>query len=98
MEAASLTRNPYGLWQRGAEPQVTRVSAVLTAQHLEPLVIPSADLTLWKNPWAARPLTEQRLPWRTITGDLEQNSLQVTEPTVLPRELLELDADWPARV
>jgi hypothetical protein len=98
INAASLTRNPYGLWQRGAEPQVTRVSAVLTARHLGPLVIPSADLTLWKNPWAARPLTEQRLPWRTITGDLEQNSLEVTEPTVLPRELLELDADWPAQV
>jgi hypothetical protein len=34
MNAASLTRNPRGLWQRGAELQITRVSAVLTAQHL----------------------------------------------------------------
>jgi hypothetical protein len=95
MNAAFMSRNPRGLWQRGAEPQVTRISAVLTAQHLGPLVIPNVELTLWKNPWAARELVHE-LPWRTITGDLDSNSLQVTEAISSARELLGLDPRWPA--
>jgi hypothetical protein len=95
MNEAFLARNPRGLWQRGAEPQVTRVSAVLTAKHVGPFVVASSDLTLRKNPWAGRPLTDD-LPWRTVTGDLHQNRLVTTEPTASPREVLRLDAHWPA--
>jgi hypothetical protein len=84
MNEAFLARNPRGLWQRGAEPQVTRVSAVLTAKHVGPFVVASSDLTLRKNPWAGRPLTDD-LPWRTVTGDLHQNRLVTTEPTASPQ-------------
>jgi hypothetical protein len=95
MEEAFLDRDPRGLWQRGGEPQVTRVSAVLTAKHINPWLVAGSDLTLWKNPWAVKPLTDE-LQWQTVTGDLEQNRLVTASPTTLPREVLGLDAYWPA--
>jgi hypothetical protein len=68
---------------------------VLTAKHLNPLLIANSELKLWKNPWAAKPLADD-LPWRTVTGDLTRNQLVVTEPTTQPREVLGISATWPA--
>ena len=94
MDEAFVDRNPRGLWQRGAEPQVTRVSAILTALHLNPWLIANSDLTLWRNPWAAKPLTDD-LPFRVVSGDLDQNRLVVVEPTRRPLEILGLPTSWP---
>ena len=95
MEDAFLDRNPRGLWQRGAEPQVTRVSAVLAAMHAGPRTVATSNLTLWKNPWAARPLADD-LPWQTVVGDLDQDRLVTVEGTRLPRDVLGIDPRWPA--
>lgn len=94
IDAAFLERNPRGLWQRGQEQQMTRVSAVLTTRHLNPWLVARSELTLWKNPWAAKPLTDE-FPWRTVTGDLEQNQLDVTEATRAPCDIVGLDDSWP---
>ena len=70
------------------------MSAVLIAMHLGSRSVANSDLTLWKNPWAARPMTDE-LPWRTVVGDLDQNHLVTIEPAKAPREVLGLDAGWP---
>ena len=93
---AHVVRNPRGLWQWGEDRRATRVSAVLTARHLNPLFIANAELTLWKNPWAAKPLVDD-LPWRMVTGDLARNQLVVTEATMEPREILGISETWPVR-
>jgi hypothetical protein len=89
-----LDRDPRGLWQRGTAQRATRVSAVLAAVHLAPYTVARAAPTLWTNPWAAKPL-EAELPWRTRSGDLEQNRLVTTEATREPHEILDLPSDWP---
>jgi hypothetical protein len=91
---AEVVRDPHGLWQWGQDQRATRVSAVLSANHLNPWLIASAKLTLWKNPWATRPL-EQDLPWKTVSGDLHANELVVSEATLEPREILGLPEGWP---
>jgi hypothetical protein len=73
---------------------MTRVSAVLTTRHLNPWLVARSELTLWKDPWAAKPLTDA-FPWRTVAGDLEQNQLVITEATRVPRHILGLDESWP---
>lgn len=94
MDDAFLQRDPSGLWQRGGDPQVTRLSAVLTARHINPWLVASADLTLWQNPWATKPLHDE-FPWRTVIGDLAQNRLVTTEPQGAARDVLRLNANWP---
>jgi hypothetical protein len=91
---AEVVRDPRGLWQWGQDQRATRVSGVLSASHLNPWLIATAKLTLWKNPWATRPL-EQDLPWKTVTGDLDANQLVVSEATLEPRKILGLPEDWP---
>lgn len=91
---AHVARNPRALWQWGEDRRATRVSAVLTAKHVNPLLIANSELTLWKNPWAAKPLADD-LPWRTVTGDLTRNRLVVAEPTTQPREVLGISETWP---
>jgi hypothetical protein len=91
---AEVVRDPRGLWQWGEDQRATRVSAVLSASHLNPWLIASAKLTLWKNPWATRPV-EEDLPWKTVTGDLDANELVVSEATLEPREILGLPESWP---
>jgi hypothetical protein len=91
---AYVDRNPRGLWQRGAKQRATRVSAVLAAVQLAPYTVTRSAPTLWTNPWAAKPL-EAELPWRTVSGDLEANSLVTTEATREPHEILGLPSDWP---
>ena len=73
---------------------MTRLSAVLTARHINPWLVASADLTLWQNPWASKPLSDD-FPWRKVIGDLGENRLVTTEPTSAPREVLGLAANWP---
>jgi hypothetical protein len=87
-------RDPRGLWQRGSEQRATRVSAVLSAVHLVGWSVASVGPTLWKNPWAAKPLTAD-VPWRTVTGDLQANQLVRTDATAAPHEVLGLPLDWP---
>jgi hypothetical protein len=94
---ASLSRDPRGLWQYGQEQRATRVSAVLTALHINPWLMAQASLTLWKNPWAARPLTAE-LPFKTVTGDLQANRLTTTDALIEAREVLGLPEDWPSLV
>lgn len=94
MEDAFLQRDPSGLWQRGGDPQVTRLSAVLTTRHINPWLVAGGDLTLWQNPWASKPLSDD-FPWRKVIGDLGENRLVTTEPTTAPREVLGLNATWP---
>jgi hypothetical protein len=91
---ARIDRTPRGLWQWGEDQRATRVSAVLTDIHINPWLVARSNLTLWKNPWAAKPLTAD-LPWRTVRGDLEQNRLVVEEGTRLPRDVLWLAETWP---
>jgi hypothetical protein len=89
-----LDRDTRGLWQRGTKQRATRVSAILAAVHLAPYTVARAAPTLWTNPWAAKPL-EAELPWRTMSGDLERNSLVTTEATREPHKILGLPSDWP---
>jgi hypothetical protein len=89
-----IDRDPRGLWQRGAEQRATRVSAVLAAVQLAPFAVARNAPTLWTNPWAAKPL-EVELPWRTMSGDLEENCLVTADATRPPHEILGLPSDWP---
>jgi hypothetical protein len=66
----SLARYPRGFWQHGGEQRATRVSAVLSAIHLNPWSISQTGLRLWRNPWARRPLPDG-LPWATTDVDLQ---------------------------
>jgi hypothetical protein len=91
---AEVVRDPRGLWQWGQNQRATRVSAVLSASHLNPWLIANANPILWKNPWAMRPFAEQ-LPFKTVVGDLDANELVVTEPTADAREILGLPEGWP---
>lgn len=73
---------------------MTRLSAVLTARHTNPWLVASADLTLWQNPWATKPLHDE-FPWRKVIGDLAQNRLVTTEPANVARAVLGLNENWP---
>jgi hypothetical protein len=53
-----------------------------------------ADLTIWKNPWAALPL-QIELPFRTVTGDIQKGRLVVTEGSAKPQDVLGLHEGWP---
>jgi hypothetical protein len=86
---AQLDRKPRGFWQHDDRKQATRVSAVLSAIHLNPWSVSQVPLRLWRNPWAALPL-EVRLPWATTDGDLATNQLVQRPATTEPRALLGL--------
>jgi hypothetical protein len=91
---ARMARDPHGLWQWGDEQRATRVSAVLTASHINPWLMARADLTIWKNPWAALPL-QIELPFRTVTGNVDEGRLVVTEGSAKARDVLGLHEGWP---
>jgi hypothetical protein len=92
---AEAARDPHAFWQWGQEQRATRVSAVLTARHINPWVLLEPHLTLWKNPWASLPL-EVELPFRTATGNLKQNRLEFADATAEARDILGLHDGWPA--
>jgi hypothetical protein len=47
-------REPRGFWQHDDRKQATRVTAVVSAIHLNPWSVGQVSLRLWRNPWAAR--------------------------------------------
>lgn len=54
----------HAVWIGPGGPHNTRLSGVLVARGLQSTSGPTAPPTLWRNPWALRPL-EHALPWRT---------------------------------
>jgi hypothetical protein len=92
---AESARDPHAFWQWGQEQRATRVSAVLTARHINPWVLQEPHLTLWRNPWASLSL-EIELPFRTATANLEQNRLEFADATAEARDVLGLYDGWPA--
>jgi hypothetical protein len=92
---AEAARDPHGFWQWGEEQRATRVSAVLSARHINPWILLEPHLTLWKNPWASLPL-DVDLPFRTAMGNLKENRIEFAEATVVARDVLRLHDGWPA--
>lgn len=88
---ARLDRQPRGFWQHDERKRATRVSAVLSAIHLNPWSLTRAVPRLWLNPWAARP-TQARLPWALTKGDLAANRLVTEPPAVDVHALFDLPA------
>jgi hypothetical protein len=86
----SLARDPRGFWQHGAEQRATRVSAVVSAIHLNPWSIGHTPLRLWRNPWARRPLPDE-LPWATTDVDLQTGLPVHRDSTVEMGSLLGLE-------
>jgi hypothetical protein len=61
---------------------------------MAPWSVARTPLSLWKNPWAALPLTVD-LPWRNVEGDLKANDLVVKDAAQGPHQILGLPSDWP---
>ncbi|HAZ07154.1 MAG TPA: hypothetical protein DCZ01_01225 [Elusimicrobia bacterium] len=52
-------RQLNGLWRQHSGPRYTRVSAVLIVSRLRPWCMPQSRLTLYMNPWAEFPLSDE---------------------------------------
>jgi hypothetical protein len=63
-EAGGRARPDHAVWIGPGGPCNTRLSGVLVARGLTPARLATTMPTLWRNPWALRPL-EVALPWRT---------------------------------
>ncbi len=64
------SRHDHAVWHGPGGPCNTRLSGVLVARSLrstDPLAAAAAMPTLWRNPWALRPLGAA-LPWRDATA------------------------------
>jgi hypothetical protein len=93
---AYLTRDFQGLWQRGQTPTYRRVTGVLSGIHIAPWTVAQNPLTLWLNPWAEHSLPNSSdLPWKTVTGDVEENALVTRDATRPPHDIFGLPDDWP---
>jgi hypothetical protein len=91
-----VTRDFNGLWQRGQTPIYKRVTGVLSGIHIAPWTVAQRPLTLWMNPWAERPMSGNGdLPWKTVTGDLDENVLVTRDATRPPHDIFGLPDDWP---
>ncbi len=72
--AASSHGRDHAVWIGPGGPHNTRLSGVLAARGLHSTGSCTASPTLWRNPWALRPI-ELALPWRLAPAPL-------TEPAV----------------
>lgn len=89
-------RNPDGLWVGPKGIQNARVSAVLSAVHLNPWTVAQISPRVWPNPWAKRPL-HVSLPFARTMLEVNgsQGSFEEVDSIGLPHELLSLPEDWP---
>ena len=82
-----LARDPRGFWQHGRRQRASRVSAVLSAIHLNPWSVAETSLGLWRNPRATNPLPDC-LPWATTDVDLRTGLPVHRAATSEPRVVL----------
>lgn len=80
--------------QRGGQTEFTRVSGVLAATQLN-LHVVGKRWPRVANPWAAKPLDPESLPWPTGVGHLKQNRIERLESAVDPGQFFGLAGDWP---
>lgn len=83
-----------GFWMAPKGPRNTRVSAVLITSLLEPFRMANAQLELWHNPFAARPLDRDWWSGPQVYLDLTRGEL-IRQEGLLPYQLLGIDPEWP---
>jgi hypothetical protein len=88
-----LIRQSDGFWHGPNGPQNTTVSAVLTIPQLFCSAITAVEPTVWLNPWAARPFT-QDVPWRAKEISPE-GRITTRDASRTPADLFRLPERWP---
>lgn len=89
--SATVVRRNNGFW---GPARNTRLSAVLYGQEIMPWSVASVWPTLWRNPWAANPVTAQ-LPWVEHAEGGPVGKISLRGPDIPPHEFFDLPAGWP---
>lgn len=87
------SNEPSCFW-REYDGRNNSVSAVVVAHRLKPSSIVKSEPTIWHNPWAKYPISDNIFPWKSYRID-SQNTLHMTESRIQTYEILGLDEDWP---
>jgi len=87
-----VRRQIDGLWMGPQGPRNTKVSAILWADSLLPWSVTRCELVLYHNPWAARAIDKQRLPF---TYAYFEPSVLRKDSGIPTNEIMKLPADWP---
>lgn len=77
-----LYRKMDGLWRQHDGPRYKRVSAVLIASRLRPWCMPQSRLTLYLNPWADYPLTNEFSDLEVVRLGEDGRLVRTGEPTL----------------
>jgi hypothetical protein len=77
-------RKLNGLWRQHGGPRYTRVSAVLIASRLRPWCMPQSRLTLYLNPWAEFPLSDELSTLEVVRLGADGHLGRTGEPTLPP--------------
>ncbi|HXT00330.1 MAG TPA: hypothetical protein VN915_06620 [Elusimicrobiota bacterium] len=79
-----LFRKMDGLWRQNDGPRYKRVSGVLIASRLRPWCMPQSRLTLYMNPWADFPLTNEFPDLEVVRLGDDGRLVRTGEPTISP--------------
>lgn len=77
-------RQLNGLWRQHSGPRYTRVSGVLIASRLRPWCMPQSRLTLYLNPWAEFPLSNEFSNLEVVRLGEDGHLVRTGEPTLPP--------------
>lgn len=92
--AAASPRPDHAVWIGPGGPCNTRLSGVLVARGLTPARLATTMPTLWRNPWALRPL-EAELPWRAARREAGRDAVAFSAARTEAATLLGLAPRWP---